>query len=64
VKKQDKYLFATCQCGKVKFETVRPPILAVVCYCTSCQEVGHQFELLDSAPPVLDFDSGTQSAKT
>ena len=57
--KQDKYLFATCQCSKVKFEAVGPPILTAACYCTSCQEAGRQFELLASAPPVLDFDSGT-----
>src|ERR1700745_3610199 len=48
-----------CQCGKVKFEHVAPPILAAPCYCTSCQEAGRQFEQLASAPPVLDSDSGT-----
>jgi hypothetical protein len=48
-----------CQCGKVKFEAVGPPILVCSCYCTSCQEAGRQFEQLASAPPVLDPDSGT-----
>jgi hypothetical protein len=43
----------------VKFEAVGPPILTASCYCTSCQEAGRQFEQLASAPPVLDFDSGT-----
>jgi hypothetical protein len=57
--KQHKHLSAACQCGKVKFEGVGPPILTASCYCTSCQEAGHQFEQLASAPPLLDSDSGT-----
>lgn len=52
-------LSATCQCGKVKFEAVGPPILTSACYCTDCQEAGRQIEQLASAPPVLDSDSGT-----
>jgi hypothetical protein len=56
---QQGHLSATCRCGKVKFEAVGPPILTGSCYCTSCQEAGAQFELLASAPPVLDPDSGT-----
>jgi hypothetical protein len=50
---------AICRCGKVKFEAVGRPILTGLCYCTSCQEAGRQFEQLASAPPVLDLDSGT-----
>jgi hypothetical protein len=57
--KQDEQLYATCQCGKVKFEAAGRPIVTGSCYCTSCQEAGHQFEQLASAPPVLDSDSGT-----
>src|ERR1700678_2931702 len=56
---QQKHLFATCQCGKVKFEALGPPILTAACYCTSCQEAGRQLEQLASAPPFLDSDSGT-----
>jgi hypothetical protein len=56
---QHKHLSAICQCGKVKFEAVGPPILTGSCYCTSCQEAGRQLEQLASAPPVLDADSGT-----
>jgi hypothetical protein len=52
-------LSAICQCGKVKFEAVGPPILASACYCTDCQEAGRLIEQLPSAPPVLDADSGT-----
>jgi hypothetical protein len=52
-------LSATCQCGKVKFEMIGPPILTAACYCTSCQQAGRQFEQLPSAPPVLEPDSGT-----
>lgn len=58
-RKQHKHLSAICQCGKVKFEAVGPPILTASCYCTSCQEAGRQFEQLASAPPVLDADGGT-----
>jgi hypothetical protein len=57
--KQHKHLFAMCQCGKVKFEAVGPPILNGSCYCRSCQEAGRRFEQLACAPPVLDSDSGT-----
>ena len=57
--KQHRNLSATCQCGKVKFEAVGPPILTGSCYCMSCQEAGRQFEQLASAPPVLEPDSGT-----
>jgi hypothetical protein len=52
-------LFSTCRCGKVKFEAVGTPILTGACYCASCQEAGRRFELLASAPPVLDPDGGT-----
>jgi hypothetical protein len=57
--KQQKRLFAICQCGQVKFEAVGTPILTGACYCTSCQQAGRQFEQLPSAPPVLDSDGGT-----
>ena len=50
---------ATCQCGQVSFEVLGPPILTASCYCTSCQDAGHRFEQLASAPPVLDPDGGT-----
>jgi hypothetical protein len=53
------YLLATCQCGEIRFDLVGPPIVTCSCYCTSCQEAGHQFEQPASAPPVLDPDSGT-----
>jgi hypothetical protein len=57
--KNHKHLFATCQCGEVRFEAIGAPILTGSCYCASCQEAGRQFEQLASAPPVLDPDSGT-----
>jgi hypothetical protein len=56
---QPHQISATCQCGKVKFEAVGPPILTGACYCTSCQQAGHQFGQLPNAPPLLDPDSGT-----
>ena len=57
--KQHEHLSAICQCGKVKFEALSPPILTGSCYCTSCQEAGRRFEQLASAPPVLNPDGGT-----
>jgi hypothetical protein len=57
--KQHQHLASTCQCGKVKFEAIGPPILTGACYCTSCQQAGRLFEALPSAPPVLDPDSGS-----
>ncbi len=57
--KQQKQLSAICRCGRVKLEGVGRPILAACCYCASCQEAGHRFEQLDSAPPVLNPGGGT-----
>ncbi len=57
--KRHKHLSAICQCGKVKFEAVGPPILSGACYCTSCQEAGLRLEQLGSTQPMLDPDSGT-----
>jgi hypothetical protein len=57
--KQHQHLSATCQCGKVKFETVGSPILTGTCYCRSCQQAGRQLGQLPAAPPLLDPDGGT-----
>jgi hypothetical protein len=59
VDQKHKYLSAICQCGKVKLEARGAPILSGACYCTSCQQAGHQIEQLPSAPPVLDTDGAT-----
>ena len=48
-----------CQCGKVRLEATRAPILTASCFCKSCQEAGRQFAALASAPSVLDADGGT-----
>ena len=57
--KQQQQLSATCQCGKVEFEASGAPILTGICYCTSCQQAGRQFEQLPAAPALLDPDGGT-----
>jgi hypothetical protein len=59
VNQKQQHLSATCQCGKVKFETVGSPILTGTCYCTSCQQAGRQLGQLAAAPPLLDPDGGT-----
>lgn len=56
---QHRSLSAQCRCGKVRLEAVGRPIIAVACYCVSCQEAGRRFALLPSAPPTLDPDGGT-----
>jgi hypothetical protein len=57
--KQQQHLSAICRCGKVKLQAVGRPILTASCYCASCQEAGHRFEQLASAPPVLNPEGGT-----
>ena len=55
----DQSLSATCQCGKVVIEALGAPIVAVSCYCTSCQRAGRAFETMPAAPPIRDADGGT-----
>jgi len=57
--KQHERLDATCQCGKVRFAAVGPPILTGACYCASCQEAARQIAQTAPGPPILDGDSGT-----
>ncbi|HKD47182.1 MAG TPA: hypothetical protein VKB67_05815 [Rhizomicrobium sp.] len=57
-----KSLRVTCRCGKVMFSAAGAPIVSAACYCTSCQQAGHQLEQLPSAPPVMDADGGTPVA--
>jgi hypothetical protein len=57
--KQNERLDATCQCGKVRFAAVGPPILTGACYCASCQEAARQRDETAPGPPMLDADSGT-----
>jgi hypothetical protein len=57
--KSPDLLLATCQCGRVRLEALGAPILTGACYCTSCQQAGHRFEQMPSAPSLLDPDGGT-----
>jgi hypothetical protein len=56
---QAESLCATCQCGKVVFETAGAPILVAACYCADCRKAGHAFEAMPAAAPVLEADGGT-----
>jgi hypothetical protein len=59
VNQKPQQLYATCQCGQVKFEASGSPILTGACYCSDCQEAGHRLEQLPAAPALVDPDSGT-----
>lgn len=50
---------AACRCGHVRIETEGRPILAVICYCESCQRAGSAFGALPGASPILQHDGGT-----
>jgi len=50
---------ASCECGKVTFETLGEPILAGVCYCDDCQAGCKMLEELPDAPPAMDEDGGS-----
>ena len=49
----------SCRCGQVAFDLKGPPILRVVCYCTSCQAAGHAIVREFGTPPVVAEDGGT-----
>ena len=50
---------ARCSCGECRLLLEGTPIMTAICYCESCQNVGHIFERLSGAPPVLGEDGGT-----
>ena len=53
-------LVASCQCGEVVLEASGAPIIALVCYCRSCQRAGRFLQELPGAPPVVGPDGGTE----
>lgn len=50
---------ARCACGGCELVLDGPPIVTVICYCSSCQAAGSAFERLPGAQPSLDGDGGT-----
>lgn len=48
-----------CHCGQVMMKAVGAPIMAVACYCHSCQEAARRLESLSDAPPISEPDGGT-----
>lgn len=50
---------ARCSCGECEMALRGPPIVTVICYCTSCQAAGERLENLPGGHPVLDADGGT-----
>ena len=55
----EKIALVSCRCGKVKLEITGAPILAGICYCTSCQKAGRLHQALPDADTVLGADGGT-----
>ncbi len=49
----------SCRCGRVKLEFTGAPIIAGICYCSSCQKAGQLHQALPGADMVLGADGGT-----
>lgn len=50
---------AQCACGAVEVHLRGVPIVAVACYCDTCQEGSRRIEELPGAPSVREPDGGT-----
>ena len=57
--RHNRFLTASCSCGKVQFEAFGAEIVTSACYCASCQTAAHQFEQLSPSTPVQESDGGT-----
>lgn len=48
-----------CRCGSVTLTTSGPPMMTVVCHCTSCRTAGRALDAGSSASPIVDLAGGT-----
>ncbi len=48
-----------CACGAVGLETIDPPMVTVICHCTSCRTAGRAFDTQSSVAPIVDVAGGT-----
>lgn len=55
----DRTRVARCACGECAMALSGPPIVAAICYCSSCQAAGERLHRLPGGQPVFDADGGT-----
>lgn len=48
-----------CACGEVRLEAGGPPMMAVVCHCTSCRTAGRALDAHSPVAPIVDAAGGT-----
>ena len=48
-----------CACGEVRLEADGPPMMTVVCHCTSCRTAGRAFDARSPVAPIVDAAGGT-----
>ncbi|GAN77453.1 GFA family protein [Acidisphaera rubrifaciens] len=48
-----------CACGEVRLEAGGPPMMTVVCHCTSCRTAGRAFDARSPVAPIVDAAGGT-----
>jgi len=58
-KTNENHKIASCAYGKCRYEREGKAIMAVACYCTSCQQAGQRIAKLPNAPQVISEDGGT-----
>lgn len=49
----------SCECGAVSLEAAGPPIMSVICHCTSCRTAGRRFDARSPVAPIVDASGGT-----
>ena len=50
----------SCDCGAVRVQVEREPIVSTECYCTSCRTAGARLQALPDVPPILGANGGTR----
>lgn len=48
-----------CACGAVRLEAIDPPMMSVICHCTSCRTAGRAFDARSPVAPIVDAAGGT-----
>ena len=48
-----------CACGVVCLEAIDPPMMTVICHCSSCRTAGQTFDARSPVAPIVDVAGGT-----